>query len=300
MKLELLKTFLAVIDGGSIRGAARLLKQSQPGVSKKIRLLEESLGVALFVRSTQGIELTRFGEHLLTRARAIVNETDRAEQEIAELRGELEGTVRLMVAPGSTIDIIPETVRIFHQSHPNTRLELFEGLQSAAVEQIRQNQIDFALCPLWEALPFNEFVIEPVQQMQMAILANAQSRFNKARKLEELIDANWIHVGAGASLSPLVVRLFQQQGISTPAPKMESYSMSSTLAMLFASDAVALLPKKVAEQSAYRHQLIALPIEDNLPVYELNIIFRKESPLTPSARALATLIHRVANSKKET
>ena len=297
MKLELIEAFIAVVDGGSIRAGAKQLNRSQPGLSKKIRALEAELGVPLMVRSAQGIELTRYGEHFLVRARTIVNETERARAEMDQLRGALDSVVRISVAPASTVDLIPQTVRLFQHQFPATRLEIYEGLQAVAVEQLRSGQIDYAVCPLWEPLPASEFSFEVLETMPMAVVTNAQSRFAACTTLTELEQANWIHIGAGASLSPLVVKVFEAAGLSTPTPTMECFSLTSTLGFLFAADAVALLPAKLTQVPQYADHLIQVPIAQGIPSYPLYIIHRKDSPMTLMAGHLATILTRVAHNK---
>lgn len=297
MKLDLIEAFMATVETGSIRAAAKQLNQSQPGLSKKIRQLETELGVPLIVRSAKGIDLTRYGEAFEIRARAILNETGRALDEMKQLRGQLEGVVRISVAPSSTVDLVAKTVRLFQRDCPNVRLDIHEGLQALAVEKLRAGSIDFAICPLWEPLPESEFIVEEIERMKMAVVTSAASQYRHCTSLAELDDAHWIHVGAGANISPLVVKIFHQAGLQAPLPKMECYSLTSTLAFLFDSDAVALLPAKLTEQPQYRNLLAQVPVKEPIPEYPLYIIHRRESPLIPASKTLATYFQRVAQSK---
>ncbi|MEX2497078.1 MAG: LysR family transcriptional regulator [Woeseia sp.] len=78
MKLQQLKYFLAIVDNGlNITAAAERLYTSQPGVSKQLKLLEEELGLQLFVRKGKSLEgLTVAGEQLIARARLIMQEVE--------------------------------------------------------------------------------------------------------------------------------------------------------------------------------------------------------------------------------
>src|ERR1700693_3311886 len=64
-----LRAFLAVVEAGSLTGAARLLACSQPTLSRQIAELESTLTVALFERVARGLRLTPAGEALLQPAR---------------------------------------------------------------------------------------------------------------------------------------------------------------------------------------------------------------------------------------
>ena len=67
-----LDTFLCVAEAGSFNKAAERLYISPPAVIKQINLLEESLGVELFVRSHRGLTLTKAGQSLLQDAKYII------------------------------------------------------------------------------------------------------------------------------------------------------------------------------------------------------------------------------------
>lgn len=78
MKLQQLKYLLAIVDNGlNITAAAQRLYTSQPGVSKQLKLLEEELGVQLFVRKGKSLSgITLAGHQVISRARSIMQEVD--------------------------------------------------------------------------------------------------------------------------------------------------------------------------------------------------------------------------------
>ena len=63
-----IRDFLAVVEAGSLAGAARRLKVSQPTISRRIAALEESLGVMLFNRTTRRLDLTGAARRILSTA----------------------------------------------------------------------------------------------------------------------------------------------------------------------------------------------------------------------------------------
>lgn len=78
MKLQQLKYLLAIVDNGlNITAAADRLYTSQPGVSKQLKLLEEELGMQLFVRKGKSLDgITPAGNVVIERARSIMKEVE--------------------------------------------------------------------------------------------------------------------------------------------------------------------------------------------------------------------------------
>jgi DNA-binding transcriptional LysR family regulator len=95
MKLEGVSVFVAVVETGSISGAARSLRLSKSVVSERLTELERALGTHLVQRSTRRLSLTEDGIVFHERAKRITSETAQATEELAERRGELAGPLRI-------------------------------------------------------------------------------------------------------------------------------------------------------------------------------------------------------------
>ncbi len=91
MSFEQLETFVAVAEEGAVRRAARRLHISQPPLTRQLHALEDELGVALFRRTPQGMQLLPAGERFLSRARRMLAERDDA---LREAHGERSGGPR--------------------------------------------------------------------------------------------------------------------------------------------------------------------------------------------------------------
>lgn len=78
MSLEQLESVVAIADEGALVRAARRLHISQPPLTRRVRALEEELGVQLFDRGPRGMTLTPAGQRFVARARAILHSVEDA------------------------------------------------------------------------------------------------------------------------------------------------------------------------------------------------------------------------------
>lgn len=135
---------LAVAEHLSFRHTANVLGVAQSAISRRIRLLEEDLGILLFERSTQGVRLTEAGRHFVERVSAAINELDHAVKTAgACARGEV-GRLRIGVpalTPGSFLDSL---LTGYHKAHPHIVIEIAEGTARDSLHQLRNRQLDIA------------------------------------------------------------------------------------------------------------------------------------------------------------
>ena len=148
MDLVNLRTFASVAEEGSFAKAAQSLHVTQPAVSKRIALLEESLGVALFDRLGRHTELTEAGRALLGRVPDVEQSLRRAEQAVRDLAGEVSGPLRLATSHHIGLHRLPPVLSAFRQQHPAVELAI-EFLDSEqAYERLRSGDIELAVVTL--------------------------------------------------------------------------------------------------------------------------------------------------------
>src|ERR671932_506095 len=101
-----LRAFCAAVDLGSLGSAARLLRVSQPALSKRMRALEAVPGAQLLVRSPRGITTTGAGERLYGEARKLLAQAEAVEALMEGLSDE-DAPVRLAVSPTIAEFVLP-------------------------------------------------------------------------------------------------------------------------------------------------------------------------------------------------
>lgn len=121
---EFMGVFVDVAREGSFSAAARRRGVQPSSVARQIDLLEAQLGSPLFLRSTRQLNLTDAGEALLVRARRILDELVDAQQEVASIRGDISGTLRIACFPTFGKRYVIPVMAILADRYPQLRFEL--------------------------------------------------------------------------------------------------------------------------------------------------------------------------------
>jgi DNA-binding transcriptional LysR family regulator len=148
LSLYQLEIFLAVAQERSFSAAARRRHLTQPAVSQQIRALEQALGLALFVRNGQRIELTEAGTQLLPLAGDLTRRADDVEQAMNCLRDATGG--RLMIGHGAACfqTLLPRLLRHFRKIAPEIHLQIVAADNRAIVERLAGHEVDFGFVDL--------------------------------------------------------------------------------------------------------------------------------------------------------
>ena len=147
MKLQQLKYLLAVAENGmNMTAAAERLHTSQPGVSKQLRLLEQELGLSLFVRKGRSLEgLTAEGEEVLARAARIMREVEVIRGISGELYDQRTGKLSIGTTHTQARYVLPEVIRRFRARYPDVALDLHQGTSEQLAQMAEQRRIDFVI-----------------------------------------------------------------------------------------------------------------------------------------------------------
>lgn len=145
MKEAHLRDFIAVVDEGGVRAAARKLGISQAAVSHNIHALEKACGNALLIRGNHGVELTEFGAILLRRARAADAELRKAKEEMAALSGRRRGGVAVGLSPPVETTLTSAALTRFHRRFSDALVRVTSGPGVTTAIALREGRLDFTI-----------------------------------------------------------------------------------------------------------------------------------------------------------
>lgn len=244
LDLTLLRSFVAVIEGGSVLEAAARVGRSQSAVSMQIQRLEEDVGQPLFRRDGRALRPNPAGEELLHHARRLLRLSDEA---LASLnRPEEAGLVRLGVPEDYAALMLPVLAR-FAQDYPLAEIELICEPSIDLLQRVERGRIDLALVTryphqnfavlrrerfVWAARPENEiwmrdplpvalfeagdiariFAVEALQATDRAYRVVCSSR--SLHGLVAVAQAGLAVVGlAESSIPPGLIRIGEGEGL---------------------------------------------------------------------------------------
>ncbi len=147
--ISLLRAFVAVVETGSVTGAARLLNRTQAAVSQQIKRLEEQFGVELFQREHKRLTLAAEGERLLTPARRLLSLNDETWGMMTTPH--FHGEVKIGVPLDIVTSYMPSILRRFNSAWPKVRVTIETGNSNDLVAKLDNGELDLALSTDLEA-----------------------------------------------------------------------------------------------------------------------------------------------------
>jgi DNA-binding transcriptional LysR family regulator len=143
LDLDLLRSFVSVVDAGGFTRAGERVHRTQSTVSQQIRRLEDALGRELVHRNGKQATPTEEGERLLSYARRILALAEEARDVVARPSG--EGVVRLGIPEDFAAYRLAELLSRFARARPGLRLDVRCGLSARLARELERGELDLAL-----------------------------------------------------------------------------------------------------------------------------------------------------------
>ena len=138
----LVKSFLAVLDAGSLMGAARSIGGQQPTLSRHVAELEAQLGTPLFERTGRGVTPTAGALAIAEAARQMEQGANALARTLAGQRDQTTGTVRITTSMVAATYLLPPVLAALHEQEPGIQLELVASNQ---ITNLLRREADIAV-----------------------------------------------------------------------------------------------------------------------------------------------------------
>jgi LysR family transcriptional regulator, regulator of abg operon len=287
MRLRQIEDFVAVVESGSIRAAARKLGLSQPAITKSVRRLEAELNSRLVQRTPRGVIPTPSGRAFFARARAAQAQLRKAEEEVSQIDGGGgAGSVTFGVVPAA-IPIVPQAVVRFRQQFPRAQLRILEGYTHTLLPLVRDETLDMALGVRFDPNLDRAFTFRPLFRFEYAVVGRKGHPLRNARSLAALLDAGWISLTPSGFPGGPLDRAFSSAGLQRPQQLVRCESHNIAVAMLAKTDMLGIMSRRMLTDPLTRDFIDEIAVADAMPSYTTGIFARADPPLTPFATAMA-------------
>jgi DNA-binding transcriptional LysR family regulator len=299
VRLRDLHVLLAVAERGSMAKASEHLAISHPVVSKTISDLEHTLGVKLFDRSAQGVELTIYGKALLRCGVNVFDEMRQGLKQIETLADPTTGELRIGSPEIIMAGLLPQIIERFSRQHP--RIKLHAVLENAAMlqfQQLRERNIDFLIARTSQLSAADDLATEILFDEPFLAVAGTSSRWARARalRLDQLMGESWILPPYDSVAGSLLLQLFRANNVEPPEPSIATLSVQLTVTLIAGGRFVGLLPRSTAQFNAKRVGLKILPMQLPGARIAAGVITVKNRTLSPLADLFIDCARDVAKS----
>lgn len=295
MDARRLSYFVCIVEEGSITAAARRLRLSQPALTKAMKTLEQELEVVLFERSLSRIVPTVFGESLLGHAKAVLAELERAQNDIAALRGMADERFRIGALPSLGGSILARGVAEVSARFPDLQIRIHENNSGALLRSLQRRELDLALLYSGNVSEDHGFVCETIAEDTLRIIVGRNHPLANSEEIsiDDLVDHPWCTAVQGNWA--LLERMFQHAGRDTPKPRIDPGGSVQFLKSLVAEGRfLTLLPLHAMAAEIERGKLVPLPFESELFKRSIVALRPKDPELGPAGRAVLGSFKRAA------
>ncbi|MBA2689834.1 MAG: HTH-type transcriptional regulator CysB [Burkholderiales bacterium] len=217
MKLQQLRYLVEVVRQGlNVSGAAAALHTSQPGISKQIRLLEEELGVEIFIRhGKRVVDVTEPGKTIVAIAEKVLKEAENLRQAGHEFAAETAGSLTIATTHTQARYALPPVIKRFMAQYPQVRLSIKQGSPVQISQAVVDGEADLVIAT--EAIAqFDQLVMLPCYQWNRCVVVPPKHPLLKLERLTleavahfPIITYDFAFTGRSA-----MQRAFEQRGLT--------------------------------------------------------------------------------------
>lgn len=143
---NLMRTFMVIVEQGSITLAAGYLGQQQPSISNALKRLENKVGRRLIDRKPNYFRVTAAGNNLYKECVSIYESVSRFPGLLRDTDDELTGNISIAVASHIVCPLFDQTLETFNQQHPKVTFNICVKDSLAVIDRVHQKQSTLGIC----------------------------------------------------------------------------------------------------------------------------------------------------------
>lgn len=294
LDLNLFKIFHEISRAGSIGGAAKRLNLQQPSVSLALKRLEDSLGVALCLRTSRGVELTPAGQVVAALAEELRDSVKALPGVLATALGEVEGVLTIQTVSGVVSPELDTACAAMSRRHPRVRLRIGVGPQRNVLDTLLRDQAE--LCIAFDSAPRADLRYEAlVREHQQLYCSETHPLFGRHfTDPSQLAPERFVLTGLD---EPEEVQRFRLRYRLGERPAGSSDHLDEAMRLISAGVGIGFLPTVLVQGRAAQARFWPLLPRDILPNYLLYLISKPERDATTPALLFLHEIRRLLQAR---
>lgn len=281
---------------GSLGRAAAALNMTQPAITRTLKQLESSYGVALFERTTRGVTPTVYGEALLPYAKLVVSEIANAGDLIRQMQGASRGVVRVGGVASVVTGFIVAAIAIMRERHSEVQFQIVEEMEDLLLEALKSGEIDIAVSP--EPYADDEITLATQDTLHDTVHVYARASHPLAGRahvtLAEAATHDWVLPPAGTPIVREWLRRFHGRGVEPRTPAIVSRSIGVIRAAAISQDLLCWLPQPRMAGDPANDGLVRIAVDELEWTRAFRIYRRRKGLMTPSAGLFVQAVRDIA------
>nr|WP_304579602.1 LysR family transcriptional regulator [uncultured Acetatifactor sp.] len=269
---EYFKIFYYVAKYGNITKAAAALGNSQPNVTRVMKLLEAQLGCRLFLREARGVSLTEEGDLLYSHVEIAYRHLWSAQTELRGRDSLRSGTVEIGATETALHLFLLDALQDFRRRHPAVRIKIHNHTTPEIIKRLTDGKLDFAVVTTPYAMPHSvrsEKIFDFTEMLAGGPEYRSLSRTTST--LGGLQSCPWIGLGRGTATYDSYRDFFAAQGLDMELD-MEVATSDLMLPLLLGNLGIGFVPEQTALPLIKDKRLVQIPLDCALPRRAIEIV----------------------------
>lgn len=294
MNLRQLHYAVLLAESGSFSHTAEKQGITQPALSKHILSLEKELGVQLFDRTKNPVQLTAAGEYLIREAKDLLYKEDMLLRSMEQFRLGDKGQLVIGITPFRSSYLIPDIVKKVRDKYPGVNVKLIEGGSEQIRHDAAEGKFDFAVVNL----PVDETLmdIKPMEPDRLALVmsedlysAHPELHGKDRISFAECAYLPFVVLGTGQEMRRLFDKLCVFSEVS-PDIVCEVNNIITASEIAVTGVGATLLPMQFVEERKGRGKLIIKELQNDIELRQPAVVCKKGQYISPYAEyAVAVL-----------
>jgi DNA-binding transcriptional LysR family regulator len=284
-----LRLMVRIAEADSLTKGAEAAHMSAPAASTRIKNIEESLGVKLLHRSSQGVTLTPPGQAFVHHARLVLGQLEHLRADLQEYARGLRGHLRVHANTTALGEFLPPVLRRYLLSHPDVNVDLQERLSHDIVRAVSEGQTDIGIVA--GLVRTENLQVLPYRRDRLVLVVPRGQALAATPSISFADTLDYDHIGLHESSA---IRAFLQQicdGLNRPMKqRIQVSNFEAACRMVEAAVGVAILPGSAARRHAQTMGIAIVPLADPWAERAMQIVVRSLDALPAYARELVDLL----------